>query len=462
MGWSWKAYRPDHAHNISLAINEAAVDMTKASSSFSYESGYYFVDNPADDVLCPVCLEVLVEPYMVGCCGNHFCKNCIENLKSNGTACPICRTEKFTIRHDKYFKESTINQLLVRCNGCSWYGELGAFNDHVKNECLSADADCRLGCGERIERRWMEVHTVDECVNRIAKCKYCQEEGRYGDLVSSHLQVCLKYPIPCPNQCGVSKMERWKASEHCNFRCPLQKVVCEFAHAGCEVKLLRKHMSEHLLDFAQFHLAMVSNAVVVKHGAKIEQMQQQLQDRDATIVQLCDHIEKLTARIQFQEAKLDRLTNLLLKKSPELEITAPKEWPGQNWISPSFDTHNDGYRLCFQLSGQEDVSSENVSCSTLAVGCCLMRGSNDSNLQWPFKGAILIRLLNQAQDNNHLDWFFDYSGTSLCQANQVEKKDISTPLYTSFVHHHLRDDGLSLRYVHQNVYKFRVIIKAII
>ena len=91
-----------------------------------------------------------------------------------------------------------------------------------------------------------------------------------------------------------------------------------------------------------------------------------------------------------------------------------------------------------------------------------MKGGNDSNLQWPFMGTVLIRLLNQAQDSNHLDWLFDYSRASLNQANRVEKKDISTPLYTSFVHHRLRDDGLSLRYIRQDVYKFRVVIKTII
>ena len=37
----------------------------------------------------------------------------------------------------------------------------------------------------------------------------------------------------------------------------------------------------------------------------------------------------------------------------------------------------------------------------VSVFTCLMKGENDDNLKWPFRGTIAVTLLNQLQPNNH-------------------------------------------------------------
>ena len=41
--------------------------------------------------------------------------------------------------------------------------------------------------------------------------------------------------------------------------------------------------------------------------------------------------------------------------------------------------------------------------SHLSMFVCLMKGENDQNLQWPFKGDITIRLLNWKEDKQHVE-----------------------------------------------------------
>lgn len=44
----------------------------------------------------------------------------------------------------------------------------------------------------------------------------------------------------------------------------------------------------------------------------------------------------------------------------------------------------------------------------VSVYTCLMRGDNDDNLKWPFKGTIRVSLLNHLEDGQHFTketWF---------------------------------------------------------
>ena len=47
-------------------------------------------------------------------------------------------------------------------------------------------------------------------------------------------------------------------------------------------------------------------------------------------------------------------------------------------------------------NGLHEVKGTHVS-----VSVHLMRGDNDNNLKWPFKGTIKVSLLNQLEDGQH-------------------------------------------------------------
>ena len=41
-----------------------------------------------DSIICPICLEIMIEPVICLECQNSFCKKCKEYLKKKGENCP--------------------------------------------------------------------------------------------------------------------------------------------------------------------------------------------------------------------------------------------------------------------------------------------------------------------------------------------------------------------------------------
>ena len=78
------------------------------------------------------------------------------------------------------------------------------------------------------------------------------------------------------------------------------------------------------------------------------------------------------------------------------------------WYSPSFYTHERGYRMCVRVhvNGDDAAKGEHVS-----VFIHLMRGEWDNYLKWPFRGGITIQLLNQTEDKEHCENICEYSDT---------------------------------------------------
>ena len=52
---------------------------------------------------CPVCLDILKDPYLTVCCGNHFCEPCIEAMKNSTNECPFCKVKPINGIVDKNF-----------------------------------------------------------------------------------------------------------------------------------------------------------------------------------------------------------------------------------------------------------------------------------------------------------------------------------------------------------------------
>ena len=55
----------------------------------------------------------------------------------------------------------------------------------------------------------------------------------------------------------------------------------------------------------------------------------------------------------------------------------------------------------------------------LRVYSYLLPGEYDAGLKWPFRGAVVVQLLNQLSDDNHYDYVFDYSEASDGESQRV-------------------------------------------
>ena len=64
-------------------------------------------------------------------------------------------------------------------------------------------------------------------------------------------------PVDCPNKCG-QVVQHQKLEEHLSSECELSEVECEFSHAGCEAKMLRRDLPSHMTDNMAEHMSLLA------------------------------------------------------------------------------------------------------------------------------------------------------------------------------------------------------------
>ena len=256
-------------------------------------------------------------------------------------------------------------------------GELGDLDRHLKlgsvdGKCQFVDVECPLKCDRRIKRRELVNHQSNECLKRAFTCKHCGFISTYEGVTVDHWPKCQRYPVICPNKCSEGAMECRFLQRHLKEDCPLQKIECEFSYAGCEVKVERSEMKQH----------MDSN-------------------KD-------EHLRKLAAYGKIVKTELESLAFAFSKFVSKPFFISPPEMALDNfekckkeserWYSSPFYTHIGGYKmcLCFQANGWGSGRGTHVG-----VSIYIMKGEFDLHLQWPFKGEITVRLVNQKDGGEH-------------------------------------------------------------
>ena len=206
---------------------------------------YQFVETPPDMFVCKICHHPSREPYLSVCCGHTFCKSCLDGAMLC-FSCPMCREQPFTTVPNKQ-NERAIKSRHVFCinreKGCHWQGELSAVSDHLENStgCQFEDVICPNQCGTTFERWYLQDHTRT-CPRRTTDCQYCGIAGEYQLIEGEHKETCPKFPLSCPNSCGVSKIFRENVKNHRNT-CPLEEINC---FHECGTVLQRQNLTSHI------------------------------------------------------------------------------------------------------------------------------------------------------------------------------------------------------------------------
>ena len=296
---------------------------------------------------CPICLLVLRQPHQVTCCGKIFCKACICKLMNKEQPCPTCKAESFACYPDKGLQQE-LYSIRVYCpkkaKGCNWVGELGVLDKHLDPEesrkmdgCEFVYVDC-LYCQGSYQRCEIDHHRGTECVKRPYTCELCQEyESTYNDVVFFHLAICKCRPVECPNQCG-DVVKHQELEEHLSHHCELSEVECEFGHAGCEAKMLRKDMSSHLSDNMVSHISLLA----AENSRLKSELENELRD-----------VKKRVENLEMEK----NLMNSFYSRLPPFHIQYPwkkhARWSGlvchlvdfNEWFSEPFYSHIGGYKL---------------------------------------------------------------------------------------------------------------------
>ena len=245
-----------------------------------------FVSEVPGRFICQICANVLREPHLAVCCGQHFCESCLNQWfeKKRKESCPHCRAEGKAFNHviNKGLR-SEINQLEVKCSnhgkGCKWTGELGALKTHLESDkgCGFVEVKCPNWCRrvfnvKLIQRKDLDRHLKSECDCRPYQCEHCGYKDTYHNITgkgkpsaflvwskeTSHYDVCPEFPLTCPNICGAGSIKRKNMNSHRN-ECPQEPVQCPFAEAGCKEALRRCQLEGHMTSSVQQHLLLVMN-----------------------------------------------------------------------------------------------------------------------------------------------------------------------------------------------------------
>ena len=430
------------------------------------QGGYecIFVKDPPEilQTECPICLCVLKEPYLIDCCGNSFCRTCIEPIKAESKPCPLCNVQFTTTMPDKRLQR-TLNELQVYCchkeAGCEWVGELGSLPQHLNLKsqeegdrltgCWLVGIKCAF-CSDDIQRKVIKEHEENICPERPYSCEYCGEyESTHKIVIANHWPVCPSRPVPCPNECGISpKLE--VLNSHIENECPLQEIDCAFKYAGCKEKLPRKDMPDHITQNLALHMSLQATnhqRELKKLTSRVSELESQLDEATFELKELkaknlllqgmldqeCKNRVAAVGREikQAQEQKLKGHLGTLrgeikkarnetkqeIMKHVESEITIihnhiglvpvsfimpdfqQKKSSSSPWYSPSFYTHLRGYKMCLRIDANGWGGNES---NHVGIALFMMPGDYDEILKWPFRGNIIIQLLNQLGDREHL------------------------------------------------------------
>ena len=187
---------------------------------------------------------------------NHIQQDCPMRL----IQCSYCLNTYLKKDLAEHLQECT--HYPIECpNGC---GEIGLIrrdeNLHravCKFEVIACE-NAEKGCEVELQRRSMKSHQKEQCQYRRTRCKHCKESIIYIHL-QEHEDVCDRFPVQCPNDCGNRKIERCKLQLH-RTTCLMELVQC---HLGCQKMVRRKVLALHQSTMCPFR------KIVCRHCKKV-------------------------------------------------------------------------------------------------------------------------------------------------------------------------------------------------
>ncbi len=362
-------------------------------------SGYQceFVES-VRDYECPLCLHVTREPSLTSCCGQHFCQACIQKILTDNKPCPFCKNNSFTVFFDKKQRRRLLD-LKVYCDknaaGCDWVDGLGELEQHLSMKCQFVSVDFLYSCGEAIERRFLGIHEALKCPKRPHSCDYCLLKGTYQEIQDDHLPVCPKYPVACPNECGVAPLERGQLEGHLR-ECPLAMVECELKELGCEEVVQRKDVDKHMEQAAQKHLKLSTNYFITNQRKQDEEIAKLRKEYIEKTIKLNQELESKSKELSDLSSQVDTLTQHVTVSFTSVTVDYVKEKEHQTrWTnSQHFRTFPTGYIMKVNLYNYKSLSRLDFELTPIKVQ------AND-NLKWPTSFTMTVTMLNQAGNHSH-------------------------------------------------------------
>lgn len=456
-----------------------AAQATPLSPEDEYTVGFTcaFVNSPKElRTECPICLYILREPYQATCCGCIYCMECIDHVKKDLKPCPTCRELNFDIFPDRGLRNALYG-FKVHCNykekGCTWSGELRHLDNHLnlgrKPErrffgCEYVEERCSM-CGSVFPRGNLEQHEMKSCPSRPYTCEYCSNHSAtFEQVAENHWPVCPLRPVPCPNECGIYPIKK-DLEYHLRNDCELRNREPGPEAASPLPSDVYKHIESTVKNqLASMVPEFLKRALQEELGRELVVVGE-LQEAVDRLKLVKEESQKLRAELQLlqvQQQENHKAIEILKSHSSivplkfTLDDYASRHTRKEmGWYSPAFYTHARGYHMCLLVDvGGPAGQAKGVF---LSVFLNITKGDYDSHLSWPFRGKVVITLLNQGADKSedHVEVIRYHETTPVATSGRVrEEGKMSKPWGKGrFIRH---DELVSKGFVMNNELKFEI------
>ncbi|XP_066935129.1 TNF receptor-associated factor 6-like isoform X2 [Clytia hemisphaerica] len=339
------------------------------------------------------------EPMQSEECGHRFCKTCAANLaKSLNGKKYICPQDRMEVHlFQDRGKEREILGRLIKCtnnkSGCATNIELRYLDVHLKTcefqivKCLFSD------CEEKVQRKLLEKHSLEDCEYRLKSCIFCFEDYSFN-MEKEHMCDCSSFPLCC-DYCTEIDIPRNQMQCHVTEKCVKVPTPCEFAPLGCQKQTTIASKESHRIEATQHHLALALNKL-------IEQQDELKQKSDQLFSLRSDH-ERLKSKLdaqpsisQFKDEHIFHLDNFA-KLFEEAET-------GEAFTLHMYTSQLHKITISIYFKGYTQDCKDNVS-----VFFQCTQGSFDDVAKWPMGGNIDLCVIYVDEEY----WNLKLSGESL-------------------------------------------------
>lgn len=188
-----------------------------------------------DEIICPICLLIPLNPISCTICDNIFCKECFAKYGK----CPYNCTNSKGKEIDKILY-NMLNKLKFKCYNeeCKEILFYKTYQNHLYDDCKFTKFICLTkDCGFIGNKKECIDHSF-KCALKCQDCPYCKNQ-----------LYCFKYNVHV-NRCGEEKSECDKCNElvknkdmenHLNNLCDYSEVIC----SECNERMIRKEFKNH-------------------------------------------------------------------------------------------------------------------------------------------------------------------------------------------------------------------------
>lgn len=290
---------PSYQYNIDLSDIRLPLD-------------FFVSKTEALNVICPLCKLSFKDP-IFDQCGHVFCSHCYQSLFTSDTSlqCPLNNNN--TIYIDKVYKCSLIsnvlNSLMIYCpNNCEWKGQFSELFAHITQSCRKQIIKCIYssnGCDVTQTREEIHSKHIYECIYREIQCRNncgCKDKILFLN-EDAHMKICPNELIHCPQLCGRSIMRK-NIDEHYKNECVNTLFPCLYHEFGCEEKVLKSKLNEHLDTAFDEH----NNMIIVYMSKFYKEFEEKTKQIDDIEKETQEKIKKINIMIE----KIKKVNNVTI------------------------------------------------------------------------------------------------------------------------------------------------------